>query len=134
MKPFRYLFYRLHQLIVSVSNGDDASFTTVLLMGMLIGLNITALLAIIYYITGQKFDVLVGSKSFIIIEYLALCFIFYLLFVRKGKDLDIIKSYEVETNRDKLIGKIFAIVYFIISIGLVIFSFYLMIMKNKGEL
>lgn len=133
MKPFRYLFYRLHQLMVSVGNGNDAAFTTVLLMGMLIGLNITALSAFVYIITGQKFDVSFGSKAFILIEYLALCFAFYLLFVRKGKDLEIIKNYEGETNKDKLVGKIFAIVYFIISIGLVIFSFYLMMMKNRGE-
>lgn len=120
--------------MVSVGNGNDAAFTTVLLMSMLLGLNVTALSAFVYIITGQKFDVSFGSKEFILVEYLALCFTFYFLFIHKGKHLEIIKYYEGEPSKNMLTGKIFAIVYFILSIALVIFSFYLMLMKNRGEL
>jgi len=120
--------------MVSVGNRNDAAFTTVLLMSMLIGLNITALSAFVYFLTGQKIDISFGSKAIILVEYLTLCFAFYLLFVRKGKNLEILKSYESETSKEKERGKVFAISYFVLSIGLIIFCFYLMIKKNRGEL
>lgn len=134
MKLLSYVFYRLYQLMISVGNKDVAEYYTILLMAMLIGLNITALSAFVYVFSGQKVDISFGSKAVILIEYLGLSFALYLLFVRNGKHLEVLKSYEGESRKEKIRGKFFAIGYFVLSIGLVIFSFYLMIKKNRGEL
>jgi len=61
-------------------------------------------------------------------------FALYLLYVKSGKHMGISKTYEGETHQQKMTGKKFAIGYFVLSIELVIFSFYLMLLKNRGEL
>lgn len=118
--------------MISVGNGNDAAFTTVLLMAMLIMLNIATLLVSIYIFTGQKINILFGSKVIIVVEYVVLFFIFYLQFARKGKHLEIIENYKEQSEREEMKGKFFAISYFILSVALMIFCFYLMIKKNRG--
>lgn len=100
--------------MVSIDNGYDAAFTTVVLMSMLIALNIISLIAYIYFFTGFKIDAFTRSKAIIVSEYLALCLIFYLLFAYKDNYKKVIKYYETESSKSKLNGKIFAIVYFIL--------------------
>jgi hypothetical protein len=134
MKLLRYVFYRLYQLMISVGNKDVAEYYSILLMAMLIGLNITALSALVYVFLGQKIDIFFGSKVVVLVEYLGLSFALYLFLVRKGKYLEVLKSYEGESSKEKIKGKLFAIVYFVLSIGMIIFCFYLMIKKNRGEL
>lgn len=102
MKLLKYIFYRLYQLMLSVGNRDVAEYYAVLLMTMLIGLNIAALSAFVYLFTGLKIDILFGSRTIILVEYLTLAFIFYFLFIRKDKHLEIVKSYDGESQKDEL--------------------------------
>lgn len=134
MKILKYLFYRLYNLMVSVGNKDVAEYYAVFLMAMLIGLNIYTLVSFIYIFTGQRIDLNQGSNVIILLEYMVLSIALYLLFVRKGKYLEIAKEYEAENNAQRVKGNLIAFTYFLLSIGLIIFSFFLMIKKNKGEL
>lgn len=120
--------------MINVGNKDVAEYYAILLMAMLIGLNIITLSALVYIIAGQKVDIAFNSTSIMLIEYLLLSSFLYLLFVRKGKHVEIARSYEGESRKQEMIGKLFAIGYIILSIGLMIFAFYAMMKKNRGEL
>lgn len=133
MKALRYLMYRIYQLMISVGNRNDAVFTTVIVMAMTAGLNIAAISAFIYVFLGEKIGFLFGSRVLLIIEYIILCITFYFMFAHKRKYLGIEKEFEQEKNKNRVIDKFIAIVYIILSIGLVFFSFYLMIIKNRGR-
>ena len=133
MKPLRYLFYRLCQLMISVGNGDVAEYFAILLMAMTLTLNFYSITSI-SYLLGYKIDLGLDTGLKIGICYLLLTALLYFSFVHKKKFLDIAMSYENETLKEKNRGRIFAISYFVLSIGLMIFCFYLMIKKNRGEL
>ncbi len=60
--------------------------------------------------------------------------ILYSLLVYKGKYLEILKKYDEEPKEAKIKGRILIILYLIGSVGLLVFSFYLMMKKNRGEL
>lgn len=133
MKAFRYLFYRLYQLMISVGNKDIPEIAALFLMSMTLVLNFYSITSI-SYVFGYKIDLGLDTGLKIGICYFLLAALLYFSFVHKKKYLEIAKSYENETSKEKKIGKLFAISYFVLSIGLMIFCFYLMIKKNRGEL
>lgn len=119
--------------MVSVGNGDVAEYFAILLMAMTLTLNFYSFTSI-SYVFGYKIDLGLDTGLKIGICYFLLTTILYFFFVHNKKFLEIGKSYENETSKDKNRGKVFAISYFVLSIGLMIFCFYLMIKKNRGEL
>lgn len=119
--------------MISVGNGDVAEYFAVLLMAMTLNLNFYSVVSI-SYVFGYKIDLGLDSGLKIGICYFLLAALLYFSFVYKKKYLEIAKSYENETSKEKNRGKLFAISYFVLSIGLMIFCFYLMIKKNRGEL
>jgi hypothetical protein len=133
MKPFKYLFYRLYQLMIKVGNGDVAEYYAILLMTMLIMMNVYSITSLVY-VFGRKVNLGLNSVTSILLIVATLVITFYFSFVYKKKFITIVKSYEVGSDKKKMAGNIFAISYFILSIGLMIFCFYLMIKKNRGEL
>ncbi|HTN06664.1 hypothetical protein [Agriterribacter sp.] len=133
MKPFRYLFYRLYQLMIRVGNGFVAEYYAILLMTTTIMLNIYAVVSLAY-VFGQNINLGLSSTNTILLVASILTVIFYFSFVHNKKFLEIAKRYENETSKEKIRGMVFSISYFVLSIGLMIFCFYLMIKKNRGEL
>lgn len=133
MKPLRYLFYRLYQLMISVGNRDIPEIAALFLMAMTLTLNFYSITSI-SYLFGYKIDLGLDTGLKIGICYFLLTTLLYFSFIHNKKFLEIGKSYENETLKEKNRGKVFAISYFVLSIGLMIFCFYLMIKKNRGEL
>ncbi len=119
--------------MISVGNGFVAEYYAILLMTMTIMLNIYAVTSLAY-VFGRKIDLGLNRTFTILLTASILTIIFYFAFVHDKKFLKIAKSNENETSEEINRGKVFAISYFILSIGLMIFCFYLMIKKNKGEL
>lgn len=132
MKPFRYLFYRLYQLMISVGNGDVAEYFAVLLMATTLGLNFYSITSI-SYVLGYKIDLGLDTGLKIGIYYFLLTTLLYFSFVHKKKFLEIAKNYGNETTKEKNRGKVFAISYIVLSFLLLFFFVYLMIKKNRGE-
>ena len=133
MKPFGYLFYRLYQLMINVGNRVVPEFAALFLMAMTLWLNFYSITSI-SYVLGYKIDLGLDTGLKIGICYFLLVVLLYFSFVHNKKFLDIAKNYENETTKEKNIGKVFAISYFVLSIGLIILCFYLMEKKNRGEL
>ena len=133
MKLLRSLFYRLYQLMISVGNEDVAEYYAIFLMTMTIMLNVYTASSIAY-LTGHGIDLGLHTKFKIILICALLTIIFYFSFVYKKKYLEIAKSYEMESDKNKSTGKLAAISYIVLSIALLIFSFFLMAKKNRGEL
>lgn len=133
MKPFRYVFYRLYQLMIRVGNKDVPEIAAMFLMAMLLSLNFFSTTSILY-ILGYKIDLHIASGLEIGFCYFLLATLLYFSFVYKKKYLEIAKSYENETSKEKTRGMVFAISYFVLSIVIMIFCFYLMLKKNRGDL
>ena len=134
MKILKYLFYRFNQLMIVVGNGDIAQFASIGLMSMMFFLNVITLIGFVHIFTGVHINVNNNSKTISVIEVFGLVIILYFLLLWKEKYLNTLKKYEGESKKDKIKGMIIIINYIIISIGALLFSFYLMIKKNRGEL
>jgi len=119
--------------MISVGNKDIPEIAALFLMSMILVLNFYSITSI-SYLFGYKITLGLDSGLKIGICYFLLTILLYLSFVHNKKFLEIAKSYENETSKEKNRGKVFAISYFVLSIGLIIFCFYLMIKKNRGEL
>lgn len=132
MKILRYSFYRFYQFMNSVGNGDVAEYYAFILMSVLISLNAFAFISIVYIVSGIKIDIGQGSKLFIGLLFFGLLILFYFLFIRKSKHLEIVKEYGQETTKKKIIGNAIIVGYILMSVGLLMLCFYLMIQRNKG--
>jgi hypothetical protein len=116
----------------SVGNGDVAEYYAFILMSVLISLNAFSLISIAYIVSGIKIDIGQGSKIVTGLLFFGLLILFYFLFVRKSKHLEIVNEYGQETTKKKIIGNAFIMGYILISVGLLMLCFYLMIQRNKG--
>lgn len=132
MKFLRYSFYRFYQFMNSVGNGDVAEYYAFILMSVLISLNALTFISFIYIVSGIKIDIGLDSKIVTGILFFGLLILFYFLFVRKRKYLEIVNEYGQETIKNKILGNTFIIGYILISVGILILCFYLMIQRNKG--
>lgn len=132
MRILRYIFYRFYQFMNSVGNGDVAEYYALILMSLLIYSNIISIISGIYIVSGIKIDIGQGSKIVTGLLFFGLLILFYFLFLRKSKHLEIVNEYGQETTKKRIIGNAFIIAYILISIGLLMICFYLMIQKNKG--
>jgi hypothetical protein len=132
MRILRYSFYRFYQLVSSGGNADVAEYFAIILMSVLIGLNAFTLFSIVYFITGLSIDISQAPKLISALLFLGLLIFFYISFIRRNRHIEIIKEYEHETSNMKIMGTVFTICYILISIGLLIFCFYLMMQRNRG--
>ena len=119
--------------MINVGNRDVPEFAALFLMAMTLWLNFYSITSI-SYVLGYKIDLGLDTGLKIGICYFLLVVLLYFSFVHNKKFLDIAKNYENETTKEKNIGKVFAISYFVLSIRLIILCFYLMEKKNRGEL
>jgi threonine/homoserine/homoserine lactone efflux protein len=134
MRILRYSFYRFYQLLNSAGNTDVAEYSAIGLMSILIGLNTFTLFSIVYVVTGVSVDISQAPKLFSVILFLGLLIFFYVSLVRKDKHIEIIKEYEHETSKKRIIGTVITISYILMSIGLLMFCTYLMMQRNRGLL
>jgi threonine/homoserine/homoserine lactone efflux protein len=134
MRILRYSFYRFYQLLNSAGNTDVAEYSAIGLMSILIGLNTFTLFSIVYVVTGVSVDISQTPKLFSVILFLGLLIFFYVSLVRKDKHIEIIKEYEHETSKKRIIGTVITISYILMSIGLLMFCTYLMMQRNRGLL
>ena len=130
MRLFRYMYYRFYQLIVSVGNGDIASFASILFMSFTIGLNVLTLFEILDILKVGIGDI---SKISAIVSMTMLTIILYLLLVFNGGSPGILHQYEKEPTNDRRKGMITVILYIIISIGMLLSTFLIMASKNKSS-
>ncbi|MDD3174682.1 MAG: hypothetical protein PHF63_13650 [Herbinix sp.] len=134
MKILRYSFYRFYHFMKSVGNTDVAEYYAFILMSVLISLNAFSLISIVYIVSDVKISIGQGSKLLTVSFFFGLLILFYLFFIRESKHLEIIKKYEKETTKKKIIGNAIVISYILISVGLLALCFYFMIQRNKGLL
>jgi hypothetical protein len=113
-------------------NADAAEYFAIILMSVLIGLNTFTLFSIVYFAACVSIDISQAPKLFSVLLILGLLIFFYVSFVRKDKHMEIIKEYEHETSKRKILGTVLTISYVILSIGLLILCFYLMMQRNRG--
>jgi len=132
MRILRYSFYRIYQLLKSAGNEDVAEYFAITLMSVLIGLNTFTLFSIVYIVTGVSVDISKAPQLISGLLFFGLLILFYILLVRKNKHLEIVKEYEQETSKKKIIGTALTISYILISIGLLMFCMYLMMQRNRG--
>lgn len=102
MKILRYSFYRFYQFMNSVGNGDVAEYYAFILMSVLISLNAFSLISIVYIVSGIKIDIGQGSKLVTSLLFFGLLILFYFLFVRKSKHLEIVNNTDKKRQRRKL--------------------------------
>lgn len=134
MKLLRFLFYRLYQLMISVGNKNVAEFFAIILMTMTFFLNYITVMSLLYVFTKAYISLPdISIKIVLTIEFVFIS-IFYLLFAREKKCLEIKKEYENESKKDQIKGRITVICYLILSYLLFSFSTYLMMKKSQGKL
>jgi threonine/homoserine/homoserine lactone efflux protein len=119
-------------LLKSAGNEDVAEYFAITLMSVLIGLNTFTLFSIVYIVTGVSVDISKAPQLISGLLFFGLLILFYILLVRKNKHLEIVKEYEQETSKKKIIGTALTISYILISIGLLMFCMYLMMQRNRG--
>ena len=132
MRILRYSFYRFYKLVSSAGNADVAEYFAIMLMSVLIGLNTFTLFSIVYVVTGVSVDISQAPKLFSVILFLGLLIFFYFSFVRMDKHIEIIKEYEHETSKKKIIGTVITISYILISVSFLMLCTYLMMLRNRG--
>ena len=131
MKLLHYLYCRFYQLMVSVGNGDIAGFASILFMTFIFGLNILTFFVILgIFGTGVK-DI---SNPCAFIVLICLLIILYYFLVYNDKSSEIMHQYEGETKQDKIKGRIVIIAYIVLSMALLISTFFIKMMKNRGDL
>ena len=116
----------------SVGNGDIAEYYAIMLMTIIIYINAISIDALIYSVLDVNLNILSDSKLIIGISLLFILFLFYLLFVQKGKYLKIDEEFGHETKRKSLLGNLAVLSYMFFSIAILMLCFYLMIQRNKG--
>lgn len=134
MKFFNQFFFRFYQLMISVGNGAIATQAAILFMTLTIWVNIYSIFNLIYVFLNYRIDISFNSKPIIILQTFSITFILYFLFIYKNKYIAISKSFENESKKDRSFGFRVLLFYIILSYLLIIFSFFLMIKRNRGEL
>ena len=117
--------------MVSVGNGDIAGFASILFMTFIFGLNILTLFDILVILNISIGDI---SKSAALAVLLCVAVALYFSLVYNGKSSRIISRFEGETKKDRLKGRISVVVYIVLSMALLMSTFFLMMMKNRGQL
>jgi hypothetical protein len=131
MKILEYLYCRFYQFMVSVGNGDIAAFASVMFMTFMITLNVVTVFDLLsFFGHGISFF----SKPIWIAGLVSLAVVLYFLLSYNGKSARILSQYEGESKRERMKGRIIVISYIVLSMAAVIGSFFLLMMKNRGEL
>jgi len=112
----------------AVVGGADAS---ILFMTFIFGLNILTLFEILD-ILGIKTGAI--SKSMALGVPFCLFIALYFSLSYNGKSSKILSQYEGEEKKDRLKGRIRVVVYIVLSMALLISTWLLMAMKNRGRM
>ena len=134
MKYLNRYFNRFFQLMCSVGNESVAEYYAIALMSMLLFCNFIFLISISYALLDLKIDLGFDNKIIIVIYFFCTLICFYFLFVAKNKFVKIIDDFKNESSKQRKVGNLLTLGYIIVSVGLLIFGFYLMILKNKGAI
>jgi len=118
----------------SVGNESVAEYYAIALMSMLLFCNFIFLISISYALLDLKIDLGFDNKIIIVIYFFCTLICFYFLFVAKNKFVKIIDDFKNESSKQRKVGNLLTLGYIIVSVGLLIFGFYLMILKNKGAI
>ena len=118
--------------MIDIGNTNVAEYFAALLMLLIFNLNIFTLISFIDVFLDIKINY--DTKLNILLLCLFEIVVFYFMFIKEKKYLEIAKFYENETKKNKVIGNLFILSYIILSFILILFSFFLMIKKNRGQL
>ncbi|RAR75405.1 hypothetical protein CLV55_101100 [Flavobacterium aciduliphilum] len=107
---YHYLYFRLYKFAKKVGT-VDATWTAMLLISALLFFNFAPM--IFYFINIKKisFPKFFGS---ILIGFI--CLFNFFIFIYKDKCFYIIKDYEKETDREKIISTIVVITYIVLTL------------------
>ncbi len=129
MKLLEYLYGRFYQLMVSVGNGDIPGFASIMLMTIMIGLNLTTVVLLLF-VFGLRFELV--SKPVWVIGFLSPSVLLYFLLAYDGKSDRIVSRYEGEPRRARIKGRVIIICYIVLSLAAFVGSAFLLMMKNRG--
>ncbi len=120
--------------MISVGNKDIPQIASIFLLTISFFINIYTIFNLIYFFTGNRIDIGFNSKLIAAAETLVVTSIFYFIYIRKNKYLEIVEYYKNETKNERKNGKLTIILYFLSTYIFLFFTVFLMIKKNKGEL
>lgn len=127
------IFYRVYRFQVSVGNQAIAVFFSMLFISFLLTVNTVSVLNFLYafkgirYVDGNSVQLGLGTLG-------TLMFLNYCLFVYKGRYKKIIKRIRNEDGMEVVKGNLAVVLYAVSTIIILGLSFYMMILRNKGEL
>lgn len=121
----KYLFYRFHQLMVSMGNGDIAAFAALLLFGFMLFLNLVMLKIILYWLSGHRSYLIVTNKVEVLAELAVIFLILYFMLVHRGRLDRILAFYAREPESARKRGRWVCLGYILLSVLGVIGSFLL---------
>ncbi len=135
MKLLNAIYYRLYQLQINVGyRGGSAKFGAICGMAILLILNFTAILLLLFVCFGKLFSIPQLSKIEVISLCAVLISILFFLFARKNNFEKIMNTYRSESVDDKKRGKRNGIFYILFSFLLFCTSLLLIVLKNRGDL
>jgi hypothetical protein len=122
-KALKYLYYKLYKLLLRMNGEEDLpQITAMLAVGTLLIFNALAVLAIIniYFPFWDYPDI--PRLKFYIVFVIPWALILYFTFVFKGKYKRIINGFKDETEKQRIRGKAFVIIYMFLSFCLTMVS------------
>ncbi|MES2063590.1 MAG: hypothetical protein V4456_16805 [Bacteroidota bacterium] len=127
------IFYRMYRFQVTMGNGQIAVFSSVLFLTFLEMINVFTLTFFLYALKGIAIpfqDPIRGGLSI----FGALVLFNFLLFTFKKRDKIIVKKYKHEPAAVTRSGNIKVVAYILVTFVLMGLGFYLMILRNRGQL
>ncbi len=132
-KKLDYIYYRFYRFQVSVGNGNNATFASLMFMTFLFMVNCFSVSFILYGIFGIKLPLNNAISNGLTV--VSLIFIFnYFIFIHNKRYKSIISLYNSETKDQIKKGNATIIIYLVLSFILMGIGFYLMILRNNGHL
>jgi hypothetical protein len=131
LKSLEYLFYKLYKVFLFINGKDDIpEWTATLAVATLVFIDLFALGIIINVFYPFYFfpEISRGAFAILLMPY---TFIFYMLFIFKGKHKKIYKEYQKENELEKKRGRKKVTIYISVSIGFLFISLILMTLKAE---
>lgn len=121
----KYIFYRFHQLMVSVGNGDIAAFAALLLFGFMLFLNLVMLKIVLYWLSGHRSYLIGTNKVEVLAELVVIFLALYVLLIHRRRLDGILAFYAGEPESARKRGRWVCLAYILVSVLGVMGSFLL---------
>lgn len=130
MNYLKYLYYKYYKFSIVVGNEDIAKFQAFVMFVLVIILNIITVLGYLDILFQITLNISKGYKLAIGFAFI----IFSYLYLQPHKSDKVIEQYSIESRKRKIMGNFLVTIYSILSLLLMFSSWYLMLLRNRGQL